>query len=190
MLVLFGHKISLCAIKQNFKYNKNYIKMKGVIMSKTLLVFHSYTGNTKVIAEKIKELIDCDMIELEPIVPFSKDYQQVVDEYQNNSIKEEVKIKKVDVDLNDYNKIIVGSPVWWYTITPVITTFLKENDLSGKTIYPFATNAGWLGHSFQDIKKLCPNSNVENGLNVVFSDYENHRIRTDENEIKNWIKNI
>ena len=43
-------------------------------MSKTLLVFHSYTGNTKVIAEKIKELIDCDMIELEPIVPFSKDY--------------------------------------------------------------------------------------------------------------------
>ena len=159
-------------------------------MSKTLLVFHSYTGNTKVIAEKIKELIDCDMVELEPIVPFSKDYQQVVDEYQNNSIKEEVKIKKVDVDLNDYNKIIVGSPVWWYTITPVITTFLKENDLSGKTIYPFATNAGWLGHSFQDIKKLCPNSNVENGLNVVFSDYENHRIRTDENQIKNWIKNI
>ena len=158
-------------------------------MSKTLLVFHSYTGNTKVIAEKIKELIDCDMVELEPIVPFSKDYQQVVDEYQNNSIKEEVKIKKVDVDLNDYNKIIVGSPVWWYTITPVITTFLKENDLSGKTIYPFATNAGWLGHSFQDIKKLCPNSNVENGLNVVFSDYENHRIRTDKKEKKKLIKN-
>ena len=51
--------------------------------------------------------------------------------------------------------------MWWYTIAPVIRTFLKQNDLSGKTIKPFATNAGWLGQTFKEIKKLCPNSNFE-----------------------------
>ena len=50
-----------------------------------------------------------------------------------------VEIKKFDKDLSKYDEIIIGSPVWWYSITPVIRTFLHENDLSGKVIKPFAT---------------------------------------------------
>ena len=42
--------------------------------------------------------------------------------------------------------------MWWYTIAPVVRTFLKENDLTGKTIIPFATNAGWLGRTFKEIE--------------------------------------
>ena len=110
--------------------------------SKKLVVYYSYTGNTKMIAEQIQKKLECDILEIKPVVPYSTDYQTVVDEEQNNeSAKKTPEIDKIDVDLSKYDEIIIGSPVWWYTIAPVIRTFLKENDLSGKTIKPFATNA-------------------------------------------------
>ena len=84
----------------------------------------------------------------------------------------------------------MGSPVWWYTITPVIRTFLKNNSLSGKTIVPFATNAGWVGKSFKEIKELCPNSNVKNEMDIVFANHTDHELKTSYSEIDEWIKNI
>ena len=96
----------------------------------------------KYIAELIKSKLQCDMCEIKPIKPYSDDYDLVVDEYQNNERAQETpEIEKLEIDLNEYDEIIVGSPAWWYTITPPIRTFLKENDLSGKIIVPFVTNA-------------------------------------------------
>ena len=51
----------------------------------------------------------------------------------------------MDVDLAQFDTIILGAPVWWYTFAPAMHTFLKNTDLSRKTIYPFATNGGWIG---------------------------------------------
>ena len=102
-----------------------------------------------------------------------------------------MKNKIIDKDLNQYDEIIIGSPVWWYTIAPVIRTFLTQNDLEGKTIKPFATNAGWLGHTFQEIQKLCPNSKVEKGMNIVFTeDYTENQLVTAPDEIDEWISNL
>ena len=123
---------------------------------KKLVVFYSYTGHTKMIAENIQQKLNCDILEIKPVKPYSTDYQTVVDEEQNNSsVGKTPDIQKIDKNLNDYDEIIIGTPVWWYTIAPVIRTFLTQNDLSNKTIKPFATNAGWLGHTFQEIQKLC-----------------------------------
>lgn len=156
---------------------------------KKLIIYHSYTGNTKTIAESIQKNLNCDILELTPKVPFSDDYQEVVDKYQKNSIKDkEIEINEITINLDEYSEIILGSPVWWYTVTPVIATFFKQYDLSNKTIYPFATNAGWLGHTFEDIKKLCPNSIVKNEMNIVFSeDYRQKELITSPEEIDNWI---
>lgn len=164
--------------------------MKG--NNRKLIVYYSYTGHTKMIAERIKEKLKCDILEIKPVKEYSKNYDVVVNEEQNNSSSNKMpEIEKVDVDLSEYNEIIIGTPVWWYTIAPVIRTFLKENDLSNKTIMPYATNAGWLGHTFQEIKKLCPNSKVENGMNIVFTeDYRENQIVTSVDEIDNWISKI
>ena len=157
---------------------------------KRLVVYHSYTGNTKRIAEMIQKQLNCDILELQPKVPFSTDYQEVVDEYQNNSISnKEVEINDIDLNLEIYDEIIIGTPVWWYTISPVVVTFLKKYDFSGKKIYPYATNAGWLGHTFIDFKKLCSNSSVEDGMNIVFKSYSDQLV-TSEDEIDKWIKNL
>lgn len=157
--------------------------------SKKLVVYYSYTGHTKMIAKRIEEKLGCDILEIKPIIPYSTNYQTVVNKEQNNdSSNKTPQIEKIDKDLKKYDEIIIGSPVWWYTIAPVIRTFLKQNDLSGKTIKPFATNAGWLGQTFKEIKKLCPNSNVKEGMNIVFTeDYNKNELVTPIDEIDNWI---
>ncbi len=157
---------------------------------KKLVVFYSYTGHTKMIAENIQQKLNCDILEIKPVKPYSTDYQTVVDEEQNNSsVGKTPDIQKIDKNLNDYDEIIVGTPVWWYTIAPVIRTFFTQNDLSNKTIKPFATNAGWLGHTFQEIQKLCPNSKVDKGMNIVFESYSDNLV-TSPDEIEKWIDEL
>ncbi len=161
-------------------------------MNNKLLVYFSFTGNTKMIAEQISKELNCNMLELRPKEKYSENYQEVVDEYQSNeSDKKNCELMPYSVDLNKYDTIIIGSPVWWYTITPVIRTFLKQHSLANKTVIPFATNAGWLGRTFKEIKELCPNSNVKNEMNIVFTEnYSEHKLKTPNSKIDEWIKSI
>lgn len=157
-----------------------------------LVVYFSYTNHTKMIAEKIKETLNCDILEIKTVVPYSNDYQTVVDDEHNSEASNHLpEIQNINIDLSKYDEIIVGTPVWWYRPAPAIRTFLTQNDLSGKTIIPFATNAGWLGRTFTEIKKLCPNSNVTGEMNIVFGmDYNDTKPVTKEEEINNWISNL
>lgn len=156
--------------------------------NKKLVVFFTYTGHTKFIVDKIKEQIDCDVLEVKPIKPYSNNYDEVVNEYQDNeSAKLTPEIEKINIDLSKYNEIIIGSPVWWYTITPPIRTFLKENNLTSKKLYFFATNAGWLGRTFKEMESLCKNSTIIDEMNIVFNE---SNLITQEDEINNWIKKL
>lgn len=158
---------------------------------KTLLVYYSYTGQTKLIADKIKEKLNCDVIELKPLIPFSNNYREVVDEYQNNeSDKKSVEIEEINTNIEEYDKIIIGIPVWWYSITPVLRKFLNKYDLTNKKIYPFATNAGWLGRTLKEIENTC-NGDIQTNLNIKFSeDYNEKKCLTQESVIYEWISNI
>lgn len=161
-------------------------------MSNKIIVYFSYTGHTKMIAESIQKKLQCDILEIKPEKAYSRDYELVVSEEQNNSSSNKTpEIENINIDLSKYDEIIIGTPVWWYTIAPVIRTFLKQNDLSNKKIIPFATNAGWLGHTFQETRDLCPNSNVENEMNIVFTeDYRENQIVTEPDEIDKWMSNL
>ena len=155
-----------------------------------IIIYHSYSGHTKMIANIIKKKLDCDVLELEPKYEFSSDYDEVVKEYQNNEKdKSTVVIKDININLDNYDEIIIGSPVWWYSITPVVREFLKENNLEGKTVIPFATNAGWLGGTFKEIEELCKNSSVTNEMNIVFGSYFDDLV-TSMDEINNWINTL
>lgn len=159
-------------------------------MNKKLVVFFSYTGNTKMIAGMIKDKLNCDILEIETVIPYSTDYQTVVDEEQNNEGSKVLpEIKDINIDLNNYDEIIIGTPVWWYNAAPAVRKFLTKYDLSDKTVVPFATNAGWLGRTFVEIKKLCPNSNVINEKNIVFESYTSNLVTSTE-EINDWINKL
>lgn len=155
-----------------------------------LIVYFSYTNNTKMIANKIKNKLNCDILEIKTIIPYSEDYDTVVNDEQNSEASNHLpEIQKIDIDLNQYDEIILETPVWWYRPVPAIRTFLTQNDLSGKIIKPFATNAGWLGRTFKEIEKLCPNSTVQKGMNIVFESYSD-KLVTKEKEIEDWIETL
>lgn len=157
---------------------------------KKLIVYFTYTGNTKKIVDKISEKLDCDILEIKTVIPYSTDYDTVVNDEQNSEASNHLpEIQNIDVNLGEYDQIIIGTPVWWYRPVPAIRTFLTQNDLSGKKIIPFATNAGWLGKTFKEIESLCPNSNIEKGMNIVFKSYSDQLV-TDESEIDNWINTL
>ena len=151
---------------------------------KTLIVYYSYTNNTEKVAKKIAELKKYDILKLEPLVDYSTDYQKVVDEEEAKMDSEEiVELKPLNVDLNQYDRIILGTPVWWYTMAPVVRSFLSGNNLNGKKVIAFITNGGWIGHTVEDIKKYCE---IENYINLKFN---SDKIQ-DEKFLLDWIDNL
>lgn len=157
-------------------------------MEKKLIVYYSYTNNTKKIAKQIQKVTSVDICEIETIEAYSGDYNAVV-----NQGKDEVdcgykpEIKPIYVNLEDYDTIILGTPVWWYTYAPAVATFLEQYDLSGKTVIPFATNGGWLGHTIKDIEKACKNSKVINSIDIKFN---TDKMILSEEKLKKWIDSL
>ena len=161
-------------------------------MSDILIVYYSFTGNSKKVAEYVKNKLNADILELEPQIPFSSDYDEVVREWQNNDIKRDVEIKPINIDLTKYKKVVLITSTWWYGITPVMKKFLKEYDLSNKDIIVASSNAGWIGHCFKDYENLLQNSNIKGELDLQFSSETGRRdeMLTSKNEIDDWIEKL
>ena len=152
---------------------------------KILIVYFSQSGNTEVIARQIKEAAGGDIFRLETVTPYPKAYQALVDQ-----AKKEIEagykptLKGEVVNPESYDIIFIGSPSWWSTIAPAVSTFLSEHDLSGKTIAPFITHEGSrMGRAVADIKKLAPGATVLEGLPVRGSS-----VRSAGPEVNKWLK--
>ena len=158
---------------------------------KTIIIYYGYGKHTRMIAERIKDELECDILEIKPKVPYSNDYQTVVDETTDNlQTKETPEIEDIKTNLDEYDRVILGTPVWWYTITPPIRTFLIKYDLSGKQVYPFATNAGWLGSTFDEIRELCKGT-IKEEMNIKFTtDHAENKLVTSNKEIEDWIQSL
>lgn len=155
---------------------------------KTLILYYSYGGNTRKVAQMLHEEIGADLAEIETAVPYMGDYDSVVDQGQREVERGFMpEIKPLTADLAKYHRIILGSPVWWYTFAPAMKTFLTRYNLSGKEIWPFATNGGWIGHIFKDVQTACPGAVVKKGLNVKF---DGNRLSCSEKDITAWAKQI
>lgn len=160
---------------------------------KTLIVYYSFTaGNTKRIAEKIQSVIGGDLVRLETVVPYPTDYEAAVSQGKkevNNAFKP--KLKPLGVKVKDYDRIIVGTPTWWYKMAPAVLSFLSENDFTEKVLVPYMTNAGWPGSVIKDMTELARKNGakVENAHEFKFCSDERHydRMETPETELTQWI---
>lgn len=99
---------------------------------KSLILYYSYRGNTQRIAERIHSAIGGDIARIDTVVPYTGSYDDVVAQGER-----EVKrgflpeLKAMDIDLDRYDTIVLGTPVWWYTCAPATRAFLTAHDLSG-----------------------------------------------------------
>lgn len=155
---------------------------------KPIIIYYSYDGNTRGVAQRIQRALGADAAELMPVTPYTGSYDDVVDQGQREVNSGYMpQLQPLDADLSGYDTVILGTPVWWYTFAPAMKTFLHGHDLTGKQVYPFATNGGWPGHTFQDFKKACPGAKVQAGLNLRFN---GDRQLTPEAELQAWIRGI
>lgn len=155
---------------------------------KTLIVYYSYSGHTQKIAKQIQLALGGDIIQIETVKSYPEVYDRVVEIAKAEVYNKEMPpIKPIEVDLTDYDSVIIGTPVWWYTYAPAIRTFLENADLSGKQVYAFATNEGGIGSTAKDFDKGAKGTDYKGTLNVLFS---GDTLITPVKKIETWISSI
>lgn len=104
---------------------------------KTLVVYYSQSGNTEAIAKRVAEATGADMELIETTEPYRGDYQQIVAEAQDEVERDYKRpIKPLRHNVADYDRIIVGTPTWWYKMASPVLTFLSTTNFKGKTGCP------------------------------------------------------
>ena len=130
---------------------------------KILIAYYSWSGHTKKVAEAIHNEIGGDLFEIQPATAYSDDYKTVVDQAKKE-INEGYRpaLKNNVANIAQYDIVFIGSPNWWGTIAPVVSTFVEQNDLSGKTVVPFITHgSGGEQNTITDLEKQCKDCLVQ-----------------------------
>lgn len=156
-------------------------------MKKVLVTYFSHSGNTKVVAEKISSVLNGDLFEIKTLDTYPVKYNLVVDQAKKEFLAQyRPKLQNHVENLNNYDVIVIGYPMWWYTCPMAIFSFLEEYDFSGKVILPFCTHEGSaLSSSIEDIKKIVPTAIVKEGLAIRGS-----KIEDADNQIKEWLDKV
>lgn len=138
-------------------------------MSRKLVAYFSASGVTAKVAEKLSEAIGADLYAIEPEVPYTKadldwmDKKSLSTIEMNNPASRPAIAGKRD-NMNDYDTVFVGFPIWWYVAPTIINTFLESYDLTGKTIIPFATSGGSdMGKTNEKLLPSCKGAKLLNG---------------------------
>lgn len=158
-------------------------------MSKKILVaYFSASGVTAKAAWKLSEAMGADLHEIKPKVPYSSADLNWMDKKSRSSVEMNAPSSRPTIaeklaDMEKYDVVFVGFPIWRYVAPTIINTFLESYDFSGKTIIPFATSGGsGMGKTNEKLEPSCPGATLLQGklLNGNLSEYS----------LKNWVKNL
>lgn len=135
---------------------------------RTLIVYFSHSGHTREIADEIQREVGGDRFEIQTVEPYPSDYDTVVKQARTElDTGFRPRLKGRVPHLEAYRMIFLGYPIWWGTVPRAVAVFLSENNLAGKTLAPFCTHEGsHLGQSVEDIRKLCPQTSLLDGLAI------------------------
>jgi flavodoxin len=167
---------------------------------KVLIVYLSRTGNTKAVAEMIRQNVGGDLVAIELQNPYPAHYQTTVDQVARENASGYLPPLKTKIDsIGKYDIVFLGSPTWGMQLPPPMKSFLKQYDLKGKTIVPFNTNAGYgIGNSFETVKVLSANAKILEGFSVeggkerdgILFVMEGGKKVQVENKVKVWLQKI
>lgn len=145
-------------------------------------------GNTQLMAMMIQKKTGGDIFEIKTKVPYPREHKTLVDQAdgeRERGFKPEL-ASKID-NLDEYDTVFIGYPIWWYGFPMPMYTFFEENDFSGKKVIPFSTHggSGFTG-TIEEMAKLQPKAQVEeNGLTV-----SRNRVSGMEREVNTWLENL
>jgi flavodoxin len=135
--------------------------------TKVLVIYYSLTGNTKNIAEKIGKKIGGDVFEIKTVRTYPPEYSVLTEEAKRELQADDLPpLKKSPPHMSSYDLILVGSPVWWYTVSTPVMNFLRQADFAGKKVSAFCTHEGGIGKFFPHFKEQARNAVVLEGLEL------------------------
>ena len=178
-LALFA---GLTASAQNIKNNDMSNNSK-----KTLVAYFSATGTTMEAATKPAKVANADLHEIVPEVPYTPADLNWRDKSSRSSIEMADKSSRPAIankveNMEQYDTVFVGYPIWWYIAPTIINTFLEQYDLTGKTIVPFFTSGGsGAGETMKYLKPSAPGANWVDPKNLNYMG---------EAEMKSWIDSL
>lgn len=156
-------------------------------MGKKLVAYFSASGTTRKVAEMIATAAEADLYEIVPKQPYSKADLNWMDKKSRSSVEMSDKkfrpeLTDTDAQIDKYDEIILGFPIWWYVAPTIINTFLEGYDFTGKKIVLFATSGGsGFGNTVSELKPSALNAVIVEGK--VFN-------KTTKEEIAEWVKRI
>ena len=156
-------------------------------MSKKLVAYFSASGVTKAAAERLAKAAGAVLFEIKPETPYTHADLDWTDKKSRSSVEMNNPNSRPQTaerlsNMEDYDTVFIGFPIWWYVAPTIINTFVESYDFSEKTMVPFATSGGsGMGKTVEVLKSLCPTANWEKGkmLNRV-SDWE----------LQDWVKSF
>ena len=167
---------------------------------KVLVVFFSHAGdnytvgnikvgNTKKIADIIAEKTGADQFEIVAEKNYDMAYGPLTELAKKEQQNGELPAFKGEVEnIDQYQTIFIGGPVWWGTYPQVMFTFFKKYDLNGKTLIPFTTHEGsGLGNCVEDVKAAFPNATVKEGLAIRGKDAQEGKATKD---VEKWLNGL
>ncbi len=139
-------------------------------MSKKILVaYFSASGATAKAARKLSEAVGADLHEIKPEIPYSSADLDWTNKKSRSSVEMNNPVFRPAIagkmeDMEQYDVVFVGFPIWWYVAPTIINTFLESYDFSGKTIVPFATSGGsGMGKTNERLAQSCPGATLLKG---------------------------
>ena len=157
-------------------------------MSNKLVAYFSVSGVTAKVAETLAEAIGADIFEIEPKVPYTEVDLNWMDKKSRSTIEMNDPASRPAIagkrdNMDDYDTVFVGFPIWWYVAPTIINTFLESYDLTGKTIIPFATSGGSdMGKTNEKLLPSCDGAKLLDGK--VFSGDASHQ------ELATWVDGL
>ena len=137
------------------------------VNKKVLIIYYSHTGNTKSIVEEIRKKTEGDVFEIETVRAYPPEYTALTEEAKRELTTGDVPaLKKDPPDMTPYDLILVGGPVWWYTVSTPVMRFLRLANFAGKKMSAFCTHEGGVGKYFSHFNEQAQNAVVLEGLDL------------------------
>lgn len=136
------------------------------ISTKSLVVYFSRSGNTRVVAGLIQRDQQADLFEILPELEYPDDYLETVERSRQEVMSGfHPPLRNAVSDISQYDVVFVGFPIWGETAPPAVRAFLSGHDLSGKVVVPFIMHGGYgVGDSLQVVAQLSPGATVIQGF--------------------------
>lgn len=133
--------------------------ISGILGNKSVAIYFSATGNTQRLAQQIISATGADAFRIEAAEPYAANPYDDSDRIQNESYNDlRPAVAVLPDNIEDYDVIFVGSPIWWHNPAMVVCTFLESHDLKDKIIVPFFTYGAttYLQQSVDKIYEVTP----------------------------------